>query len=205
MEAFQNNIIFLELASLLLALMFVKTFKSKYYYFFIAYLIFAITADFIGGLITKGSNAWVFNIYTFFEYSAVAGIYYFLNKNPFSKKVIVSMSTIFYCIYIISFIYIPLQRYTVIILHFFVVPFLFLFLQELLNSNKITNYKKQLFFWITVGLLIYYLGTLPFITLSFIEQLQTKVLYTIPGIILVIMHLIFIMSLIWLRKVRKLS
>lgn len=203
MEFFQNNIIFLELASLLLALMFTNKFKSKQYYFFISYLIFAITADFIGGLFTKVSNAWIFNIYTFFEYSAVAGIYYFLNKNPFSKKVIFYMSIFFYCIYAISFIYTPLQRYTVIVLHFFVVPFLFLYFQELLNSKKIINYKKELFFWITVGLLIYYLGTLPFITLSFIEQLQTKVLYTIPGVIVVIMHLIFIGNLIWLRKVQK--
>jgi hypothetical protein len=203
MGTFQQSIIFFEIASLLLSLMFIKKFKSKQYYFFISYLIFAVAADFVGGLITEVSNAWVFNIYTFFEYSSVAGIYYFLNKNPFSKKVVFYMSIIFFCIYAISFIYTPLQRYTVIILHFFVVPFLFLFFQELLNSKKIINYKKQLFFWITVGLLIYYFGTLPFITLSFIGQLQTKVLFTVPGIIVVIMHLIFTVSLIWLRKVQK--
>jgi hypothetical protein len=203
MGTFQDSIIFFEIASLLLSLMFIKKFKSKQYYFFISYLIFAVAADYVGGLITEVSNAWVFNIYTFFEYSSVAGIYYFLNKNPFSKKVIFYMSIIFYCIYIISFIYTPLQRYTVIILHFFVVPFLFLYFQELLNSKKIINYKKQLFFWITVGLLIYYFGTLPFITLSFIGQLQTKVLFTVPGIIVVIMHLIFTVSLIWLRKAQK--
>lgn len=203
MNTFQESIIFFEIASLLLSLIFINKFKSKQYYFFISYLIFAIIADFIGGLITESSDAWVFNIYTFFEYSSVAGIYYFLNKNTFSKKVIFYMSIIFYCIYAFSFIYTPLQRYTVIVLHFFVLPFLFLYFQELLNSKKIINYKKELFFWITVGLLIYYLGTLPFITLSFIEQLQTKVLYTIPGVIVVIMHLIFIGNLIWLRKVQK--
>lgn len=203
MDTFQENIIFFEIVSLLLSILFIKTFKSKQYYFFISYLIFAIVADFVGGLITESSDAWIYNIYTFFEYLSVVGIYYFLNKKPSSKKIVFYLSIIFYSIYAISFIYTHLQRYTVIILHFFVVPFLFLYFKELLNSNKITNYKKQLFFWITVGLLIYYLGTLPFITLSFIGILKNKILFTIPAIILVIMHLIFTVSLIWLRKVQR--
>lgn len=203
MDTFQDNIIYLEIVSLLLSLIFINKFKSKQYYFFISYLIFAIAADFIGGLITESSDAWVYNIYTFFEYTSVAGIYYFLNNKPYSKKVIIYVSILFYFIYGISFIYIPLQRYTVIILHFFVVPFLFLYFQELLNSKKITNYKKELFFWITVGLLIYYFGTLPFITLSFIGRLQNKILWTIPAVILLIMHLIFMASFIWVRKIQK--
>jgi hypothetical protein len=203
MEAFQNNIIFLEIASLLLCLIFFNIFKSKQFYFFIGYLMFAILADFIGGIIEVGSDAWLYNIYTFFEYSSVAGIYYFLANKQLSKKVVFFVSILFYLIYTISFIYHPLQRYTVIILHFCVVPFLFLYFQELLNSKKIINYKKQLFFWITVGLLIYYFGTLPFITLSFIGELQNKILWNIPAVILIIMHLIFIVSLICLRKIRK--
>ncbi len=203
MIPFQENIIFLEIISLLLSFLFINRFKSKQYYFFIGYLVFAIAADYIGGLINEGSDAWVYNIYTFFEYTSVAGIYYFLNNKQLSKKVILYVSILFYFIYTISFIYIPLQSYTVIILHFFVVPFLFLYFQELLNSVKIYNYKKELFFWITVGLLIYYFGTLPFITLSFIGQLQNKILWNIPAVILVIMHLIFVLSLIWVRRIHK--
>lgn len=202
MDTFQDNIIYFEIVSLFLSLFFINKFKSKHYCFFISYLFFAVAADVVGEQV-KVDNAWVYNIYTFFEYTSVAGIYYFLNNKPFSKKVIIFVSIIFYIIYGISFLYTFLQNFTVIILHFFVVPFLFLYFQELLNSKKITNYKKQLFFWITVGLLIYYFGTLPFITLSFIEELQTKMLYTIPGVIVVIMHLIFIVNLIWLKKVQK--
>ena len=203
METFQESIIYIEIVSLILSIMFVKSFKSKHYYFFIIYLFFAIVADGLGGYFAENGNFWVFNMYTFFEYSSVAGIYYFLNSKSFSKKVVFYASIIFYGIYAISFIYKPLQSYTVIILHFFVVPFLFLYLQELLNSEKIINYKKQLFFWITVGLLLYYFGTLPFVTMSFIGRLQNRILFIVPAILVVIMHFIFIVNLIWLRKVRK--
>jgi hypothetical protein len=203
METFQESIIYIEIVSLILSIMFVKSFKSKHYYFFIIYLFFAIVADGLGGYFAENGNFWVFNMYTFFEYSSVAGIYYFLNSKSFSKKVVFYASIIFYGIYAISFIYKPLQSYTVIILHFFVVPFLFFYLQELLNSEKIINYKKQLFFWITVGLLLYYFGTLPFVTMSFIGRLQNRILFIVPAILVVIMHFIFIVNLIWLRKVRK--
>lgn len=203
MDTFQDSIIYFEIISLILALVLINSFKSKHYYFFIAYIFFAIVADGVGDYFAENGNFWVFNLYTFFEYSSVAAIYYFLNKNSFSKKVIFYSSIIFYSIYAISFIYTQLQSYTVIILHFFVVPFLFLFLQELLNSEKIINYKKQLFFWITVGLLLYYFGTLPFVTMSFIGRLQNRILFIVPAILVVIMHFIFIVNLIWLRKVRK--
>lgn len=203
MDLFQDSIIFLEIVSLIVALMFIWAFKNRHYYLFIAYLFFAIMADVFGHLYESAGNLWIFNIYTFFEYGSIAGIYYFLNNKSLSKKIILYSTIIFYGIYLISFFYIPLQSYTVIILHFFAIAFLFLYFQELLNSKKISNYKKQLFFWITVGLLIYYFGTLPFITLSFIGRLQTKLLYTIPGIILVITHLIFIVSLIWMRRIQK--
>lgn len=203
MEAFQDSIIYLEIVSLIIAVFFIKSHKNTQYYFFIAYLFFAIAADAIGDYFAENGNFWVFNIYTFFEYSSVAGIYYFLIEKSFSKRIIFYTSIIFYCIYGISFIYIQLQSYTVIIMHFFVVPFLFLYLEELLNSKKIINYKKQLFFWITVGLLIYYFGTLPFVTMSFIGRLQNRILFIVPAILVVIMHFIFIVNLIWLKKVRK--
>lgn len=205
MDLFQASLIYLEFTSLLLTLFFFNSFKSKQYYFFISYLIFAVLADFLGGLINEGSDACLYNIYTFFEYGSVALIYYYATNTKLAKKVIVYTSIFFYIVYAFSFVFTELQNYTVILLHFCVVPFFFFYFQELLNSKKIMNYKKQLFFWITVGLLIYYFGNLPFITMSFIGKLHNRILFTVPAFILLIMHIVFIVNLIWLRKVRKLS
>ena len=207
MLLFQDALWYIELTSLLLTLLFFKSFKSKQYCFFIAYLLFAVLADFFGGLIEEtGSNdAWLYNIYTFFEYGSVALIYYYATNTKLSKKVILYTSIFFYTIYALSFVFTSWQTYTVILLHFCVVPFFFFYFQELLNSKKIMNYKKQLFFWITVGFLIYYFGNLPFITLSFIGTLQNRFLFTVTAFVLLLMHGIFIVNLIWLRKVRKLS
>lgn len=205
MDLFHDSLLYVELTSLLLTLLFFKSFKSKQYCFFIAYLLFAFLADFLGGFINETSDAWLYNIYTFFEYGSIALIYYYATKTKLSKKVIVYTSTIFYIIYALSFVFTHWQTYTVILLHFCVIPFFFFYFQELLNSKKIMNYKKQLFFWITVGFLIYYFGNLPFITLSFIGTLQNRFLFSVTAFVLLLMHVIFIVNLIWLRKVRKLS
>jgi len=205
MYLFEDALLYVELTSLLLALFFFNSFKSKQFCFFIAYLLFAVLADFLGGLINEASDAWLYNIYTFFEYGSVALIYYYVTNTKLSKKVIVYTSIFFYTIYALSFVFIDLQTYTVILLHFCVVPFFFFYFQELLNSKKIMKYKKQLFFWITVGFLIYYFGNLPFITLLFMGTLKNRFLFSITCCVLLIMHGIFIVNLIWLRKVRKLS
>ena len=99
MELFHNSLLYVELTSLLLTLLFFNSFKSKQYYFFITYLIFAVLADFLGGLINEGNDAWLFNIYTFFEYGSVALIYYYATNTRLAKKVIVYTSIFFYTIY----------------------------------------------------------------------------------------------------------
>jgi hypothetical protein len=204
MENIQDLVIFFEISSLVLTIIFFKKYKSSFYFYFISYLVFAILADAIGELYRGSNNYWVYNIYTFFEFTSVLGIYYFLSKKQLSKKIIIYISIIFYGIYLLSFKYTSIQNYSVILLHFFILPFLFLYFQQLLYSNKILNYKKELPFWLTVGLLIYYLGTVPFISLMYLGGLRNRILFVVPSMIVLIMHLIFMASLIWSKPTQKL-
>jgi len=199
----EDFVIFIEVISIILSLLYLPKYKSYYYYFFIAYLIFAVLFETIGMFLKGTDNYWVYNIYTFFEFSSLIGVYYFLNTSPKSKKTIIFISVIYYLIYFISFKYVTLQNYTVIILPFFVVPFMFLYLQNLLNSSKIMNYKSVLPFWITVGFLIYYLASVPFFSLQYLFGLYDRILFTLLGIVVTIMHLIFIVSLIWIKPIQK--
>lgn len=169
------------------------------------YIIFAVIAEIGGKILDNGINStlWWFNIYTFFEFSSIFGFYYFLTKNKLSKKIIVLVSFIFYVIYTLSFIYIKLQNYTVVILPFFIVPFMFMYLKELLNSNRITDYKKEIPFWLTVGFLFYYIGTVPFFSLLYIGGMYNRILFTLLTIIVIVMNIIFMGGLLWSKSIQK--
>lgn len=44
----------------------------------------------------------------------------------------------------------------------FILIYLILFFIELVNSDKLLNFKKLTVFWIALGMLVFYLGTFPF-------------------------------------------
>ncbi|WP_339884327.1 hypothetical protein [Polaribacter vadi] len=200
---FGDIVFVIEILSIILSLRYFPKFKKTYYYFFIAFLVFAVLFETLGMLLKGTNNYWIYNIYTFFEFSSLVGIYYYLNTSVKSKKIIILLSIIYYIIYFISFKYVVLQKYTVIILPFFVVPFMFLYLQKLLNSSKIMNYKKVLPFWLTVGFLIYYLASVPFFSLQYLFGLYDRLLFTLLSSVVIIMHLIFIVSLLWIKPIQK--
>lgn len=194
---------YIETASLLTALFYFKKYKSKFYIFFILYLFFAIIADVVGGYYSGTNNYWVFDIYTFFEFGSLFGIYYFLIENKKTRIIMSLISIVFYSILFIGIKYSILLRNAPVYMPFFIVSFIFLYLKQLLNSNQITNYKKILPFWLSVALLIFYLGGLPFFTLLYIGNLYGRILFSIVFFILLIMHIIFILSLIWSKPIQK--
>lgn len=44
----------------------------------------------------------------------------------------------------------------------FILIYLILFFTELVNSDKLLNFKKLAVFWISLGMLVFYMGTFPF-------------------------------------------
>jgi len=152
----------------------------------------------IGNFFQK-NNLNIYNIYTFFEFNLVSIIYFNLNKEKVSRLIISYLIGVFNIIYFLSFYFLLLQKYTVTIGALTVSVFMVLYLKELLNSNKIIDYKRDLPFWITVGMLFYYLCTIPFLALVYIG-LEGHLLFYIINIITIITHLCFIYGLLWSKK-----
>jgi hypothetical protein len=81
---------------------------------------------------------------------------------------------------------------------------LFLFFREMLLSNKVLNFKKELPFWITLGLLVYYLGSTP--VTSLMNFLKEKSIITVQDFnviqlyLLAFMHACFIFGILWSYK-----
>ena len=85
-------------------------------------------------------------------------MYLNLLKEQKTKNLIKLFSVSFNCFYLLSFTYIGVQKYTILVEFVIVSIYFFTYLRELLNSDQIINYKKQLPFWITTGLLLFFLS-----------------------------------------------
>ena len=81
---------------------------------------------------------------------------------------------------------------------------IFLFFKDFINSDRILNFKKSLSFWIAVGLLIYYFGTIPITSIMNSMQSITKsevyLLFNIQYVLVTIMYSIFIFGALWSQK-----
>jgi len=182
-----------------------KKFKSRFIFYFICFIYISLATELIGLYLWKVlevNNSWVFNIYTFFEFNLIALMYLNITKDNKTEQVIKYVSIIFNIIYFFSFFYTPLQDKYITVMDFLAISIFSLFyMRQLLNSEKILNYKKHLPFWITVGFLIFYLSSIPF---QFVrENLNTRRMFFIQMILIYIMHTCFIFGLLWSKEETK--
>tara|TARA_R110002049_G_scaffold2846_13_gene23193 strand:+ start:1560 stop:2186 length:627 start_codon:yes stop_codon:yes gene_type:complete len=196
----------LEILTGIVALVLYKKYAIPFYKFFLGYLLVVIVVESLGVLfrIYQVPATQVYNIYTFFEYNLIALIYYNLTKETVSHKWIKSLMIFFNIVYFISFIFINLQDYTVLIGAIIVSLFMIFYLKELLKSDKIITFQKDLSFWITIAFLLYYLSTIPFYTVLYVISLESKtgkeILFTVQNLIIILTQLCFISGLIWSTK-----
>ena len=198
---------YFEILTGIIALILCKKYLKPYYKFFLIYAIVTVLFESLGKLIRiyeLPNGIQLFNIYTFFEYNLIAIIYYKLTKEVFSHKWIKYLMTLFNLIYLTSFVFITLQSYTVLLGAVIVSSFMILYLKELLNSDKIINFKRDLSFWITIAFLLYYLTTIPFYTVLYIIKIKTRaesdLLFLLQNIIIIVTHFCFINGLLWSTK-----
>jgi len=196
----KDIIIYFEFATVLVALLKYKTHKQLYFKYFVVYVLVLLGFEYLIANFFEKDNQSIYNIYTFFEFNLVSLIYYTLNKEKPSRMVIQYLIGVFNCVYFFSFYFLVLQNYTVTIGAIMVSVFMILYLKELLNSDKIIEYKREVSFWITIGMLFYYLGTIPFLALVYFIGLKGVFLFKIINIITIITHLCFIFGVLWSRR-----
>ena len=140
-----------ELATLIVALSYVKKHKQKYFKYFVAYAAVIFIVEYIANMVVTKDNGYIYDIYTFFEFNLVAIIYYHLNKEKFSLNAIKYMTIIFNVIYLLSFYFEFIQRYIVVTLAFMLSSFMILYFKELdYNRNVILLLNNNSFFSFSV-------------------------------------------------------
>ncbi|MBW1294731.1 hypothetical protein [Aquimarina litoralis] len=177
----------------------------KYFIFFIWYVAFN---ELVGLYIklNEGVNAIIHNIYNLVNFTFFLLLYRYYFKNKKNKK----LAFYFCIIYLSSFVingffenYMSeYQRLPYILGALFLVITILLYFFEILNSEQVLHAKKNLLIWISFGLLIYFVGNLPFRILRnyYAELTDATVLFLVNITLTVVMNTCFIIGFIWSDK-----
>jgi len=152
-------------------------------------------------------NHWLYNLLYLFFFNVVL-IIYLKSIRKISHKFWIKIFIITYISvsiinwsFIQSFVFEMSELPWVTGSIFLIITIIFYFIQ-LLKSDKIIVFHKNLLFWISIGLLLFHTGTIPFSMGYNIYALIPGIhkLFLIIYILAIIMYLIFTFGFIWSKK-----
>ena len=196
----------LELISAIIGTINYKKFASKYTAYFLFFLWYIVLAETTSVILKKYgySNTWIYVVYTFLEFNILLLMYKSITKLKFSKKIILLFIVL---INIIYFVEVYKQGLTIntsittVVGSIFLSIVLILYLKEFLYSDKILNYSRSLYFWITLGSLVYYLGSVPFQAMT--NYLKNRDLIYLQISLAVFAQVCVIIGFLWSKKETK--
>lgn len=176
----------------------------NYFLLFLFCMVFFETMAFF--LRKYGVNNGLYNLLSLLEFNILFLFYGKLSKDRLTKKVTRNFIYIYSAVFFLSSLNYGMGLFTVkyntiapVFGAAFIGVVLLLYLREILLSEEILNYKSNIYFWITTGLLLYYLGTMPLTAIfNFMKTGSSfKYLFKIQQSLTVVMHFCFIFGLLW--------
>lgn len=170
---------------------------------------YAIEKEFLIFLDEKGIkyNLWMYNLLEIITFMTFFYMYFKSIKNS-NYRLWVKIFIISYIV-ISVFNWVFIQKFAlewselpyIVGSLFLIITILFYFI-ELLKSEKVLLFHRILLFWISVGLLLFYTGTIPFTIemngYALIPGIHK--LFLIMYILAIVMYLIFTFGFIWSKK-----
>ncbi|CAL2102770.1 conserved membrane protein of unknown function [Tenacibaculum sp. 190130A14a] len=200
----------LAIFSFLIYLLYFKKKKVDSINYFVLFLFCMFFFDALGLLFFDfGYNNSLYNLLSLLEFNVLFVFYLKISQDQLTKKTIKSTIVVYNLILIVSSMYYGMDvfsiKYNTIAPLFgalLIAIVLLLYLREILLSEEILNYKNNVFFWITTGLLLYYLGTMPLTAIFNLMKSGSSFyfLYKIQYVLTIIMHGCFILGLLWSWK-----
>ena len=150
---------------------------------------------------TGKSSFFVYHIFSLIQFSIIFFIYFSLNKIKTISKLFYFLHFVFCCFWIVIFYEKGLFFYLIILGAFNTSVYILVYLRSILMSDKILNYRELLPFWVSVGLLVFYLPSIPFFTLF--GQMKNRGLFFVLNILVILMNVFIIYGLLCSRKEQK--
>lgn len=146
----------------------------------------------------KQYNFSLYHGYTLVEFSLILILYRGIIKEKKYLTVSYVILIIFLAFWLLTFFDKKYLFTTMVIGAFNVGVLIFLYLRELLLSDKLINFKRLLEFWVSVGFIVFYLPSIPFF--SFWNFMKDRSLVPILESLIILMNIIISFGLIWSNK-----
>lgn len=150
---------------------------------------------------TGKSSFFLYHIFSLIQFSIIFFIYLSLNKIRTLNKLFYLLHFFFFSFWVIIFFRNDLFFYLIILGAFNTSVYVLFYLRSILMSDKILNYRKLLPFWVSVGLLVFYLPSIPFFTLF--GQMKNRGLFFILNILVILMNVFIIYGLLCSKKEQR--
>ncbi|KZS39360.1 hypothetical protein AWE51_12520 [Aquimarina aggregata] len=207
-------IISIELITAVVGTLYLKKYKDTKLKYFVFFLWYTAINEAIGGIYLKRyvNIEWgdlIYNIYYFISFGYLLILY----KNHLVNKRNKSLAYFFLVTYIAlliingfyqNYVY-ELQIIPYIAASCFLVITISLYFIEILNSQRVLYVSKNLLFWISIGLLLYHIGNIPFRILRnyYTDITDATTAFLLGAFLTVTMNLSFIFGFIWSSKKQK--
>ena len=193
------------IAAVFATIYFKKYSKSteRYFLYFLWFTFLTDTTGFFVGWFFKKDNTWIYIPFMLISFLFYFYWYYTIIKKKLFKKIITLLSLLFVIFAIKDMITESWNYYhisTFIVGAVIIVITSVFYFSELLNSNEVINIKHKLKFWIATGLLLFNVGSVPFMIFS--KEFDAN--SNLRNIILVSLNMIlftcYSLGFIWAKK-----
>jgi len=183
-------------------------YKNTFLKYFLIILWFIVFIDLVARFfyLTRGYNYIIYNVYHLINFCFLLILYRTAVKKKIHKKWIL----FFLVVYIFSFfINLFIQNYTTqiqttpfIIGAITIIVSIVFYFSEVLNTNQVLHISKSLLFWISTGLLLYFVGKIPIrMVKNHWEEVNNYEIILIVDISLgILMNIFFIIGFICSEK-----
>ncbi|MEO6177189.1 MAG: hypothetical protein ABIP27_18695 [Flavobacterium circumlabens] len=209
-EFLRSYIIYLAILSGSIGLISLHKLPGNKAKFLVLLIWFSALTEVVGYFFTQWTgllNYYVYNFYMFVSFSA----YILLLRSLLQKQTNRISAVLFLMLFIISF-FLNILYYKKDINHSFTYSFAVgvivvmmlscLYLVEIFNSNKILNFKKSVFFWYILGILVFHVPVLPFMLAIkwFLIKQDESVFSLVLFILNFLAHSCYIIGFVWSEK-----
>jgi hypothetical protein len=164
---------------------FKNKFENSIYKYFAYFLVFLCITETLSQIFNK-NNALVYNFYTLISFNFYFIFYYQIFRDKTNKQKIILFFISFILFYLMDSFFITkdishhLLNNTVVFGSFLTIIMLILFLFEIIkNETVVFNIKKTFIFWISVGLLLFYIGILPIMITIYYLKTDNNQIYSV--------------------------
>jgi hypothetical protein len=219
LSTFRHLVTFVELATAFMGTIYFYKYKHTHLKYFLYLLWYTTLTEFTGWYATKNKvlvfsdtegvlyNLWLFNILSFITFNTLFYIYFTSLKNKKFKKWVKIFSISYIFIYAVNWLFIQDFLYEWSELPYvtgslFLIVLIIFYFIELMRLEEVIIYHKKLLFWISIGLLLFYTGNIPF-SIEITKYALLKGihnLFLIVWILALLMYLVFAFGFIWSDK-----